>query len=309
MTTLNQFFPSGGSGSGGAETTSLISAEIVVVGGGTYGYGTQSCAFRCPVVAAPCGPTYNYCSVNAGSGGATIHAQNYLLKRGEICPVQVGSAATVVGTHSYSSCGGGGFYTSCFRISGYTAAWGSSYFGGVSELCAAGACTQGIPSPTPYQPNNGTICVCRGGVSVNDTNSYDSIIVTNSVITRNILGPTVSVFGSPGSEGRWSCYRDCTGSCSLGPVYAFGSEQVCLLYGSENSGKGASVFANVPPWHPGFPDANYPICNAVQCGTVIVKYPDDFPAAPSFPGAYDCSPQTPGYYTYRFVSPGSITLP
>lgn len=44
-------------------------------------------------------------------------------------------------------------------------------------------------------------------------------------------------------------------------------------------------------------------------GTVIVRYPDQFAAAPASPGATDCSPATPGYYTYRFNSTGSITLP
>ena len=44
-------------------------------------------------------------------------------------------------------------------------------------------------------------------------------------------------------------------------------------------------------------------------GVVIIKYPTDFAAAPSSPGATDCSPATPGFRTYRFNSSGSITLP
>lgn len=44
-------------------------------------------------------------------------------------------------------------------------------------------------------------------------------------------------------------------------------------------------------------------------GVVIIRYPTDFAAAPSSPGATDCSPATPGYRTYRFNSSGSITLP
>ena len=58
-------------------------------------------------------------------------------------------------------------------------------------------------------------------------------------------------------------------------------------------------------------------CRAEGCGnggsggsgTVILRYPDQFSAAPASPGATDCSPITPGYYTYRFNSSGSITLP
>ncbi len=44
-------------------------------------------------------------------------------------------------------------------------------------------------------------------------------------------------------------------------------------------------------------------------GVVIVRYPTSLSAAPAFPGATDISPSTPGYRTYRFTSPGSITLP
>lgn len=53
------------------------------------------------------------------------------------------------------------------------------------------------------------------------------------------------------------------------------------------------------------------VCNAGSggSGTVIVRYPTQFAAAPLTPGATNCSPVTPGYYTYRFNSSGSITLP
>ena len=44
-------------------------------------------------------------------------------------------------------------------------------------------------------------------------------------------------------------------------------------------------------------------------GVVVIRYPDQFSAAPASPGATDCSPATPGYRTYRFNSTGSITLP
>jgi hypothetical protein len=53
------------------------------------------------------------------------------------------------------------------------------------------------------------------------------------------------------------------------------------------------------------------VCNGGSggSGTVIVRYPTQFAAAPLTPGATNCSPVTPGYYTYRFNSSGSITLP
>ena len=49
--------------------------------------------------------------------------------------------------------------------------------------------------------------------------------------------------------------------------------------------------------------------NAGGSGVVIIRYPTDFNAAPSAPGATLCTPVTPGYHTYRFNSSGSITLP
>jgi len=46
-------------------------------------------------------------------------------------------------------------------------------------------------------------------------------------------------------------------------------------------------------------------------GSVTLRYPASFGAtpAPQRSGSVDCSPNTSGYYTYRWTSPGSITLP
>ena len=45
-------------------------------------------------------------------------------------------------------------------------------------------------------------------------------------------------------------------------------------------------------------------------GTVIVQYPNAFSAATvSSPNVCNCSPQTPGCFTYRFLCPGTITIP
>ena len=52
-----------------------------------------------------------------------------------------------------------------------------------------------------------------------------------------------------------------------------------------------------------------PESNSGGSGVVIIRYPTDFAAAPSAPGATLCTPVTPGYHTYRFNSTGSITLP
>jgi hypothetical protein len=70
--------------------------------------------------------------------------------------------------------------------------------------------------------------------------------------------------------------------------------------GDANSGRGGSVLMC----------ASGCICSGSGgSGVIVIRYPDQFPAAPASPGATDCSPATPGYYTYRFNSTGSITLP
>ena len=91
MTTLNQFFPSGGGAGGGGEPT-LIPAEIVVVGGGAWGFYCLRSGCKCFAVPGPAPYSFTYCI--AGYGGAAIHAQNFMLKRGSTCSIEVGVAST-----------------------------------------------------------------------------------------------------------------------------------------------------------------------------------------------------------------------
>jgi len=304
MSNLNQFFPSSGGGGGsGGSVPNQIPAEIIVVGGGGYGSNSTNCGCRNPVAPVACGPTFYNASYNAGNGGDTIHAQNYMLRRGQTCPVQVGAGATVLCFVSYSTGSNIGFYGTCQTVAGIIGYGGTSFFGGTTGLCAGGACTIGCPAPTPYQPNAGGICGSKGGTNVSNVQAYDTYIVTNSTISRAILSPTVCVFGSAGA-----------GSYGFTPAGAqciafVPSQQMCIGYGATNSGGGASTYSDIAGHHPGYPDTNIPACNGTKAGTVIVKYPLEFGAAPAFPGACDCSPQTPGFYTYRFVSPGCIVLP
>lgn len=51
------------------------------------------------------------------------------------------------------------------------------------------------------------------------------------------------------------------------------------------------------------------VSNPGGSGTVVIRYPTQFPVASAFPGGVDLSPDTPGYRTYQFTSPGSITIP
>ena len=191
--------------------------------------------------------------------------------------------------------------TKNLTVYGFAGAGGTSYFGGTSVLCAEGSCSEA--SPLPASPTAGLINVRAGCTNVSTSQQYDLSIKTG-VIQTDILG-SVCIFGNDGAGGYSRTPTACTG----GGVCTIPAEQICIGYGADNSGGGSSAFANLQPTHPGFPDANIVVCRKTKDGTVIVRYPDAFPGAPSFPGACDCSPQTPGYYTYRFVSPGSITLP
>jgi hypothetical protein len=72
-----------------------------------------------------------------------------------------------------------------------------------------------------------------------------------------------------------------------------------------NTGHGGNALSPIGPGSP-FPSA---VARSGNPGVVIVRYPTAL--SPSFitPGGTDISPSTPGYRTYRFTSPGSITLP
>jgi hypothetical protein len=91
----------------------------------------------------------------------------------------------------------------------------------------------------------------------------------------------------------------------------------CLSgYGAGGAGVSAGVISCSGPAPNSIP-ACYACCYisgpglSGSPGTVIVKYPDVFGTipGPQRPGSEDCSPNTPGFRTYRFTSPGSITLP
>jgi len=301
MSNLNQFFPSSG---GGRSTPTLIPAEIVVVGGGAWGFYCLLSGCKCFAVPGP--PPYSFTHCVSGNGGAAIHAQNFMLSPGSTCPIQVGFAATDANPSDWSCVNSSPVCTKNFTVYGFTGAGGTSYFGGTSVLCAEGSCSQGVPLKpvAPYAPPTyGVVNVRAGCTNVSSGQLYDLSIKTG-VIQTDILG-SVCIFGNNGAGG----YSATPAGCNGGNICLIPAEQICIIYGADNSGGGSSAFVNLQPTHPGFPDANIPICRKTKNGTVIVKYPNAFPASPSFPGACDCSPQTPGYHTYRFVSPGSITLP
>lgn len=132
---------------------------------------------------------------------------------------------------------------------------------------------------------------------------------------------TVCMYNSLGSGGAGGPGLVETITCEMGAISIAGKGVCSDISGTrEEYGRGVVPYGNCQAVFPG--RANYGEGGHATCctcgsycsanggsGTVIVRYPTQFAAAPSSPGATDCSPQTPGYYTYRFNSSGSITLP
>ena len=134
-------------------------------------------------------------------------------------------------------------------------------------------------------------------------------------------------FNSQASGGAGSAAQTNEGSCTTGPLLnyqATAGKGICTditgTLAEYGSGRTFMVDACWQVYCNG--EANYGAGGVARqdvqghsytgnggSGTVIVRYPDQFDAAPASPGATDCSPATPGYYTYRFNSTGSITLP
>jgi len=114
----------------------------------------------------------------------------------------------------------------------------------------------------------------------------------------NAMTGTTQCFGEGGTMVGYQCCNPTFNTPACGCING-----VCA-----NTGRGGMgiEFAFMP-------SANQHTCRgngwSGSPGTVIIRYPTAFPAAPSFPGGTDCSPQTPGFRTYRFNSSGSITLP
>ncbi len=295
MSVLTQFFPAGGSGGG-------IPVELMVISGGGGGGGGSLAA----------GPGLG------GGSGAMFYCRSFPLQPGVTYPVTVGSGGAKGICYTSAGSNGG---NSCFTI---------PVDGGNNSICVAGGGggSGGICTPTPecgYGLNGGT----GGGSACSVTLSYYQ---THKILPQDInsggyfgtsRGPTTVQAG-----GIYCCSLSfivdpsyCTFVCGSFFTNIYGSE-VCLGGGGSctEAGQPLRVQLDMPancgygggggagcnssnPSCPGCPGGNG------SSGVVVVKYPSAYGAAPASPGATNCSPATPGFYTYRFTSPGSITLP
>lgn len=96
------------------------------------------------------------------------------------------------------------------------------------------------------------------------------------------------------SSGAWGINSPQCSSCSDWQI--FGG---CVGYGRG----GVACVCDPNPVDPA-------VISQADTGSVVVKYPIEYDASSiTSPNYCDCSPLTPGYRTYRFLCPGSITLP
>lgn len=324
MSNLSQFF-----GSGGA--SNFIKAQVLIAAGGGGNGGTAPFA-------------------QGGGGGAGGLFYDFVeIEPGSTCPVVVGAGGaggtmkrpypnnngspstftTPTGTIFVMGGGGGG--------QGDPGRYGGTGRDGGSDGGSGG----GNYGPYPYVSLNSPLGAPSAGNSVysstsNDTNTFKhtnsfygspganykippSAQSTNSVGATNGGGASTSVIFSdttlpnpsyvPTGNGM---YLDIiAGSsesyCEGGSSYAIVPVPVRSPAATANTGNGGSGRSNdiVPNTA-----TNY-YGQAGGSGVVIVRYPTQFGAAPSYPGATDLTPTTSpfGFRTYKFTSPGSITLP
>jgi hypothetical protein len=111
------------------------------------------------------------------------------------------------------------------------------------------------------------------------------------------------ITGAMGLYGR-GLYGYSSGAWGLSSPCCSNSCDWQVFNGCTGYGRGAIACVCTPtPQSPA-------VLSQADTGSVVVKYPNDYSAATvSSPNYCDCSPLTPGYRTYRFLCPGSITLP
>lgn len=297
MSLLSQFYPRGGSASG------FIRAEVFIASGGGGGGGGGT---------GPLAPGNE--ATGSGGGGGVFYGY-VALAPGSTNPITVGgggaggpvgafagssgspsSLQTATGTINVAGGGGGGGWNpgpigvpgrpgGCGGGAGYVGPYGGpSGPAGFSQYAAPHGSKWGS-YPSTDQGNSGSLIF-------GDGRFFGTPGSAGAGAPINIGGAGGNSLGARGFETDISGTQ--TTYCTAGGIRAANT-------GPANSGDGggSGIWA-LPAGGAGA---------AGGSGVVIVKYPTQFAAAPSFPGATDLSPSTPGFRTYRFTSPGSITLP
>lgn len=324
MSVLSQFFPGGSAGEG------FIEVQALIVSGGGGGGGTY--------------PTADSNFAGGGGGGGAVFYGYIPIKPGSTCPIVVGAGGAGGGAPGLSSYGDPGSNGSDSSITTpVTTILVAGGGGGGASLNSpglnggTGGGGGGLTSPAPPRGSG------DGGKSIYYSGGYTALAVGDApalgadrgTIGGNVTSNKYGTFhGYPGS-GAVSYYQnpgfiDELGSYQGGGAGGAGGSLTWKNWFSHNIA-GISSDYGMGRSNP-FPSVSitYPVTvsganlgsgglgaynpgtitgSSGSSGVVILKYPTQFAAAPSFPGATDLSPSTPGFRTYRFTSPGSITLP
>lgn len=330
MSVASQFFPTSIVGSGNG-----IPLEMLVVsgGGGAGGFyptgsgsgGGGAIEYVNNYYASP-GVTL---TVTVGSGGAS----------GSVFPnSQPGSNG---GNSSVTSPngdkffvlggGGGGAGTVSSGLSGGTG--GSGPPTNTSATIAEGAYFIGRPASYPGSSGEGSLALNIGGggdqsmiaatylpTAYGFKGGFPATAQAPFAAPVPLGGPTITVAPFAGGAGNmiFSARSPGTGPGGTAALLTFstttGNSFRSSITGTTTGyGGGGHMIAAPPgnaPANSGYGgQGSIPGSANGGSGTVIIKYPDAFAAAPSFPGATDLTPSTPGYRTYQFTASGSITLP
>ena len=313
MTTLSQFFPSGG-GAGNETPAGIkipsqgVPVHILGVAGGGGG----------PLAGA----------------GAVFHATNYGVQPGSTVPITIGAG----GIPAQCPCGqGGGGGTTSFNYPLLPLSVAGGGGGGVCvDGCPGGNGAGGgrcIPCGRSggegyYFKNTTVICGAASACRVGCTCAPDYVwLETSAAAVQTAEGeqyPWGTKNGYPGRDSSATWSPACSSAINYNPgeggksgrnatfmspgaPFTCPTNRFCVCIASQGYNSG---IAGTMTEYNSFGTWGSVICDCGRSGGLIIQWATGFGAAPptGFPGATDISPQTPGYYTYCFTSSGSITL-
>lgn len=286
---------------GGCSSITTPEGTICVAGGGA-GIAGDNCAigYYCPTNNPPAGHVFN-----GGTGGTGGHNM--------LCPAPMcSSSLTFYGPGNHYIVEGGKPYYSPGNFEGCVVA--DYLCTGQAYLSSKRLHGNNFKGPGQINHKYGTFMggAAAGGISMQHCCAPCTDCWLNGMASGGAGGHAVLNLDSCSScYGPGQCWvaqagpaycSDITGTLEQygqGVVHTDPGEPQ-LLSGGANTGRGGSVSA----FNSGC------ICSGSGgSGVVVIRYPDQFAAAPAAPGATDCSSATPGYRTYRFNSSGAITLP
>ena len=325
-----------GHGGGGAVYQGTIPIEPgstvpIVVGGGGAGGGPSPCTTFTDGAIGGCSkltfPEGTICV--AGGGGGAISCKRI----GDLCSTYFMNAnptlrPTILGTHTAGTGGSGGcccvnMDAPCGLQHGPGASAEEAGEGGRSIYSAGSFVSRIFHDIAPV----GCLATARMFKGKNDQNhqygAYYGAPGSGGIV---LTGSPPTKINSQASGGAGGGGESTHGMCVNGPLQyiSIAGKGICTdisgclqEYGAGRTYILSTCFPTCCDGLTNFGQGGAAGCGVSGCGnggsggsgTVIVKYPTQFAAAPSSPGATDCSPITPGYYTYKFNSSGSITLP